>query len=219
MLKLPNISLVTINTDSPNKGLAVLKHCAALVEFGEIIMFTHKPLDMPSNIKLQLIDNCNYVQYNQFIVRELAAHIKTDFVLIVQTDGFILNVDKWKPEFLNYDYIGAPWPIEWNFPQRVGNGGFCLRSKKFLTASAALDNIDSNANGENRNEDAYLCKTNYNKLINMGIRFAPVELAADFSLEAFCSDCPRTYADTFGFHGSPKNYPTQGLLDRIRDNQ
>ena len=38
--------------------------------------------------------------------------------------------------FFDYDYIGAPWPN--NFVNRVGNGGFSLRSKKFLELTAKI---------------------------------------------------------------------------------
>ena len=33
-------------------------------------------------------------------------------MLIVQDDGFIINKNLWDEEFLSYDYIGAPWPLD-----------------------------------------------------------------------------------------------------------
>ncbi|SAL48353.1 hypothetical protein AWB74_02212 [Caballeronia arvi] len=34
--------------------------------------------------------------------------IETEYALIVQDDGWILDIGNWSDEFLSYDYIGAP---------------------------------------------------------------------------------------------------------------
>jgi hypothetical protein len=52
-----------------------------------------------------------------------------DFNLIIHADGFAVNSEAWTSEFLNYDYIGARWG-----DGIVGNGGFCLRSRKLYDA-------------------------------------------------------------------------------------
>jgi len=66
--------------------------------------------------------------------------IDTQFTLVTQWDGYVINAEAWTEEFLDYDYIGARWigdvvkaagsPPEYN----VGNGGFSLRSDIFLGA-------------------------------------------------------------------------------------
>ena len=43
--------------------------------------------------------------YSKFCLTELPSLITTDFVLIIQLDGYILNMDAWKDTFLDYDYI------------------------------------------------------------------------------------------------------------------
>lgn len=69
-------------------------------------------------------------------VEHLHRRFATDYVLVVQSDGFPLQPGL--SEFIGpYDYIGAPWgPPSWYtrlvFPHprfSVGNGGFTLRSK------------------------------------------------------------------------------------------
>ena len=52
-----------------------------------------------------------------------------DYNLIIHADGFAVNPEAWTDEFLNYDYIGARWG-----DGVVGNGGFCLRSRKLYDA-------------------------------------------------------------------------------------
>lgn len=52
-------------------------------------------------------------------------------ILIYQEDSFIFknNIE----EFINWDYIGAPWPKNTNdTPNHVGNGGISLRTKQIM---------------------------------------------------------------------------------------
>ena len=65
--------------------------------------------------------------YNKIVFYDLPNRIKTDYALFIQYDGFVLNGELFSEQFLNWDYIGAPWP---HFREHnVGNGGFSLRSK------------------------------------------------------------------------------------------
>jgi len=127
-------------------------------------------------------------------------------VLLVQHDGFVLNPDSWEDEFLQYDYIGAPWLVaDWsvtrfNFPEKllgtqvVGNGGFSLRSKKFLNASTRL--AQEGIIKKFDPEDVALCVWHKDAMEAAGARFAPPKIAARFSFEGH--DDP--YAKQFGFH-------------------
>jgi hypothetical protein len=56
---------------------------------------------------------------------------------VVQYDGMAANKMHWSDDYYNYDYIGAPWPdrFTWIRPEeKVGNGGFSLRSMKLIEA-------------------------------------------------------------------------------------
>ena len=44
----------------------------------------------------------------------LKEYINSEHVLVIQDDGHIVNPDIWDDNFLDYDYIGAPWPTEYN---------------------------------------------------------------------------------------------------------
>jgi hypothetical protein len=44
-----------------------------------------------------------------YCIYNLTRHIDTDYCLLVQPDGFVINPDKWDDDWYNYDYIGAPW--------------------------------------------------------------------------------------------------------------
>ena len=52
----------------------------------------------------------NVDSYNQMIFQDLHKYFKTSHCLIVQADSFVVNSSLWKDEFLEFDYIGGPWP-------------------------------------------------------------------------------------------------------------
>ncbi len=113
-------------------------------------------------------------------------------MLYIQYDGWVLDGSLWKDSWLEYDYIGAPWPWKQE-GQNVGNGGFSLRSvrlMKFLAKNSANFPVPKKAP-----EDAVLCQEYRPLLERMGFRWAPTYEAKAFSFERG-PQCP-----TFGFHG------------------
>ena len=47
----------------------------------------------------------------------------------MQWDSWIINPQQWTDQFLDYDYVGAPWL--WHTDNyQVGNGGFALHSRQ-----------------------------------------------------------------------------------------
>lgn len=127
--------------------------------------------------------------YSHFIVKKLHEIIKTDHVLLVQADGYGRNPENWEEGFLGWDYVGAPFPNG-----EVGNGGFSLRSKRFLEACATLP-------GPDVPEDAYLCQFRRSELESMGMKFAPLEVALRFSFEHPVEGIEWDASKSFGFHG------------------
>lgn len=195
-------------------GFKVINHCISVFKFDEVIVLSklnNVNFSKFTNIGCKVVKDdldSSYESYNFFMVNRLADHIKTDYVLTAQNDGFIINPSAWSSDNFNYDYIGAPWynPVgEDNL--RVGNGGFSLRSRKLLKACKKISqDLDPKSTG---NEDMFICRHAKGVLENVyGIKFAPVKLAAKFSVE--WGVCPeQTHIvqddfntfDTFGFHG------------------
>jgi len=154
-------------------------------------------------IKLALVENPNIEGtewisitpmgiggYCDFCLNKMADYIESDFVLIFQQDGFIVNPDRWNPEFLNYDYIGAPWgPIK---SPSVGNGGFSLRSRKLLKR------VKSVSCPQECNEDGVFCSL-APQLEREGFRYAPVDVARRFSIEMKI-DGEHLASECFGQH-------------------
>lgn len=125
--------------------------------------------------------------YSYFMAKMLWTCFATEFVLVVQADGYAVNPDKWSDEFLQYDYVGAPFPNG-----EIGNGGFSLRSRQFTVASMLLPDPDIP-------EDAFLCQKHHEGMCRSGIRYAPFEVARRFSFEHSVNGS--TKEEAFGFHG------------------
>lgn len=133
------------------------------------------------------------VDYNQIIFNEFALSSTQDFNLVIQWDGYPCNLEAWTDEFLKYDYIGAVWP--WT-AEKVGNGGFSLRSRKLLDSLRAMDT----AQCMHLPEDYVICIHLRSVLeTQFGIQFAPPQLADQFSIELNSSS--QWLGKSFGFHG------------------
>ena len=194
-LSLPQVTLCCVDsTPRLPWALKALQRCLEQVSFGDAILCTDgaslRGRPLPGGVRWVEIAPVRSIEaYSEFMIKGLAAHIRTSHVLIVQWDGFVLNAAAWRSEFLEVDYIGAPWnhiPEPWS----VGNGGFSLRSHRLLQALQDPAIVPSHP------EDLCICKTYRTHLEAQGLQFAPVPLAAQFAVE----DGPLS-AQVFGFHG------------------
>lgn len=201
-----NLSSVTLvgmdgSGNRPNI-IKAMRHSMSHFSFESCVLFSPVSkwslYEKDNKIRLQDIRKLTYKEWNEFVIKELYNHIHTKHYLFVDTDGFVLNPDKWDFTFLDYDYIGAKWSLGQDtiYKNRfgidcnntVGNGGFTLRSKRLLKEASRLD-----YNGDPP-EDAFLCIKNYDTLVKKGIRFAPPEVADKFSTDPY-------NGESFGFHG------------------
>lgn len=166
-------------------------------ECEEVLFVTDKSTNS-RNIVLPSVFGIN--EYNNFCVKELADIVKTEFVMIIQYDGMAVNKKYWNKDFYNYDYIGAPWPdrFQWiDKDEKVGNGGFSLRSAKLLEALKDKSIRFHDDNPRFKNEDAVICQGYREYLMRKHkITYAPIELANQFSHE-----WSNPTGKTFGFHG------------------
>ena len=210
MLILPNVTLVAVSSIDLDGTLFALSVSSSQIQFGVIKLLTSeliKPVN--ENIKVELIPKLDYLGYSKFMLEDLHSHIDTPHCLVIQADGFVLNPSKWQDKFLDYDYIGAPWPkrlvagpdrvtihMQKN---RVGNGGFSLRSKKLLLETSKI-NFDS-LNFLTMNEDMIIGHYMYEQMVAAGIRFPEPDFAAKFSVESPHAAYGQSPNTSFGFHG------------------
>ena len=213
MITLDNVSLVTATSINIERSIKALNYSMLGINFKNVKLFTN--IDIKNdNIETVKIDKLDYIGYSKFIVYDLYKYIDTDYALIIQDDGFVVNPNKWDNEFMKYDYIGAPFPIpslddniSYRDPFgnliRVGNGGFSLRSKKILSLATEL-NLEWKSYFGYYNEDGFYCVHNKHTYEENGCVYAPVEIAARFSHENQTSET--TGIEPFGFHGKRSQY-------------
>lgn len=206
--KLENVTLIGIDCVDVDRLILATDICLKNFDFGDVKLLSSIDSNHPNIVK---IDSLNSLEtYSEFCTKKLDNYIDTEFALIIQHDGFILNPYAWDDEFLNYDYVGAPWHIkDWaiekfGVPEElrdtilVGNGGFNLRSKKLIRAIKEMDL--ENSFDRYQPEDVVICVDKRNELEKKGIKFAPPEVAGKFSFEAI-DEVNNKWTDQFGFHG------------------
>jgi len=188
-LDLQQISLVCIETRNFDLAHFALKKSMEQAKFKEVLLLSSTPAPEATGITNILIPPISDIKkYSEFMIRDIGTYVKADFVLIVQWDSFILNPEIWDESFLQYDYIGAPWPHR---KEPVGNGGFSLRSKRLIQALKEIDTPQTHP------EDACICEYHRSELEQIHhIKFAPLDIAAKFAFEL---EVPSQ--KTFGFHG------------------
>ena len=209
-LKLPNVTLLAATSSEMDEAQVSMRISLQNIEFGAAkLLCTTAPKQKYPDIEYVSIPPLNSVDdYNEIIFQDLHKYFETSHCLIVQSDSFVVNSNLWKEEFLEFDYIGAPWSnkiqINPNLvlhleKNTVGNGGFSLRSHKLAETSAKI-NFNS-LKFPLKSEDIIICHYLYKEMLNNGIRFAPPELAAQFSMENVNHLYGQDVNSVFGFHG------------------
>lgn len=184
---LKDVTLACIDCRNPLSTVKAFEHTLELCEFPYVKLFTNiKTFPVPG-VEIVQSSVKSFEEYSRFCVFDLAACVDTSHCLIIQHDGFVVNPKAWTDEFLNYDYIGAPWA---HIENKVGNGGFSLRSKKLLVAGRSLKVNNYNP------EDRLICIDRWPHFAGQGCSKAPYELATRFSCENMA------YTGSFGFHGN-----------------
>lgn len=120
-----------------------------------------------------------------------------DKILLYQEDTYVFR--KGVSAYLDYDWVGAPWPLSFGFGGGgVGNGGFSIRSRKVLIRcleeAPSLDNVPAHAIAHMRvarldkcPEDVYFATTMNQRGFG---RLAPRDIAASFAQETCKSHNP-----------------------------
>ncbi len=211
-LNLSNITLLALSSVELDETELALMISSQDIDFGAIkFLYSGDCKKRYEEIEYLQVPSMNLRGYSKFILEDLYRFVETEYCLVIQADGFVLDAARWSPEFLKYDYIGAPWPqnlvlqpdnVRLDVSKNcVGNGGFSLRSKRLLleTANIDFDSLDYPCVAE----DFIICHYLFPDMQKKGVKFCPPELAAQFSIEspeALYGQMPGT---TFGFHGKP----------------
>lgn len=193
-LNLPNVTLICITSKNFDVHLNALKYSSRGINWGAVKLI--------GDLELNSLD-----EYSYAMVYKLRDYVTTDYCVTIQDDGFIINPEMWDWNWLNYDYIGSPWPLpkddfSYRTPEgkleRVGNGAVSLRSKKLLDLPFELD-LEWKSYYGNCNEDGFLCVHNRKILEENGVKFAPLSVAKHFAREHEIEE-NQDVVSPFGFH-------------------
>lgn len=191
-LYLPNVTLCFIEGVNIERMKTPVRNSLKDIQFGREVYLS----SLKSNWTTPIRSLPTRAEYSKFCMKELYNYIETDYVLIIQHDGYVVDWTGWDDINFQYDYIGAPW--WYSDGMNVGNGGFSLRSRKLLKALAEDETIS-----KYEPEDHHICRTYRRKLEKEhGIVFAPEDVARKFSIEGWPGRKAIPHKGQFGFHGN-----------------
>lgn len=160
------------------------------------------------NIAVFNMEDYNAIMKDASFWRSILLESGSEECIIVQDDGFIINGVGIR-DYLQYDYIGAPWADvrdnvyikKYINPEMVGNGGFSLRNVyKMIEVCEQCSEADKNAlfyyNINEIPEDIFFVK----HLKAMKANIAPFEVAKRFSVEQVMSDNPIGFHKFWNYH-------------------
>lgn len=244
-MKFDHITLVHINGregNYKNGQLSVLESMKQLPGSKGLLLTPRRPNALHDGIEHREIPKLGYHEYSFFVVYALHQFIDTDFVIIVQEDGWVVNGSAWREEFTDYDYIGAPIHLArvsaksgenrvyqgFGWTQFLGNeefkienvfnGGFSIRSKRFLESPARFKipyKIPAPVGigkfpkvltweDEGNLEDVQICLYMKDSLEEHGMRFPNIDVAKYFSFEHLTPSIHRNVKldEVLGHHAS-----------------
>lgn len=189
-IQLPQVTLICLTSlDFEGHKAAIDRSCEE-IEFGAVKLIWDE--------KIKNIDD-----WNKAITYDLYKYVDTEFCMLIHSDGHIINPQLWDPEWLSYDYLGAPWPLpsddfsyrdELGTLVRVGNS-VSLRSKRLMERVARFPWKPYYGN---TNEDGFIAVHHHAELTDEGYKFAPLEVAVHFSKEHAIPE--NEGLSTFAFH-------------------
>lgn len=208
MKNLRDVTLLAVSSIEIPKTILALQTSCQEINFGDIKLISHEcPKNLPSNIHFEKCPQINNIMdFNHYVFKNLGHHVDTSHCLMIQYHGFIIHPEIFEDSWLQWDYNGAPWRWmsnsyiyhETGEHIRVGNGGLSMRSKKLLDAPQKLG-LSLRQEQGHWNEDGNLTIYHRKAMLEHGIKYAPIEVAAKFSFENHVPE-NKHIEKTFGFH-------------------
>lgn len=201
-LQLPTITLLIADGVNASRAVKVIDKCKAVADFGAVKLLTHLPVE--SEHRIEIMPLKSLIAYSIFCLTEMYKYIDTEFCLVVQRDGWIINPGAWTDDWLQYDYV-APLFVQHD---DVGSGGFSLRSKRIMEAAAqryrAWDGTDEDAHLLQESVGSYEDGVLSLQMIYDGFKYAPKSEAMKFG-QGGNKNPQYYYSHPLGFHGDRQN--------------
>lgn len=199
MLDLPSVTLLCVETQMHEMARITIADMMTKVNFAEVVIHSDKPelIPIPGARYVKVPNWPEKIQCGRYCYNESPQSVNTPHMIFTEWDGGIRDVTQWTDEFLNYDYIGAPWPGraagQWD-PKglSVGNGGFTLWSKKLM------DCVRKNSSWGVGTDVHISCEHRPALETQCGAKWAPEEVGYHFSFEHGID--ARREKPSFGYH-------------------
>lgn len=203
MLELPDVTLVCVETQMHEMSRIAINDAVSKVKFGGVLIYTDKPelIEVPGATYTVVPNWPDKLKMGAFYYTEAANPIATSHALLMEWDAGVRDVEAWEDGFLEYDYIGAPWPGQphggWDPTGgfTVGNGGFALISKRLANYV-----FEHRARLSGINTDIGLCRQYRGEFESGALKakWAPEEVAYRFAFE--CGPPEQAVRSSFGYH-------------------
>lgn len=146
MLDLSNVTLVSIDSAADHYSKSNIRLAAISrivpeilkeIKFGDVLMINPfgKNADLLDISFKRLWDDKDVIKsiswLNNYIIKVLPKLIKTEWYLIIQWDGFVVNAQKWTNDFLSYPFLGGG--------HTMLNGGFSLRNTETMLKISTIN--------------------------------------------------------------------------------
>lgn len=177
VIKLPSVTLILLSglgyrTD---ENVKALEYSQRKIEFGAVKY-------------IQLGEIKDIDSWSRAAIYELPKYVETKHCLLIHENGFVVNPESWNPHWLEYDFIGSPFPLpqdDYSYRDEGGNivrvgNSVSLRSKKLLDLVATREWKPYYGF---YNEDGFITCHHRNWLESWGCKFAPLEEAKWFGRE------------------------------------
>jgi len=203
MIQLPTVTLLALATrDVDATGRAMVFSCQDIT-FGRCVLVSpYRPTGLPDYIEHIYIAAFPDTpgggipeEWNKEVFYNLANYFDTTHCLFIHADGYVVNPHKWQDSWLQYDYIGAPWPVIPPFytnpvtgeQVRVGNS-VGLRSRKLcllpMATNLPWERVDVTPTYEGNFHEDNMFSIRWKHIFEEhGCKFPTIDVAVDFSRE------------------------------------
>jgi len=218
-LYLPDVTLMMVDILCYDMARLSLEDSLRAADYGDVVVFSDQRIPGIS-------EEIRWVQvprwpsskvFGRWMWSDLADHLKTSHFLLTEWDCWVTNPEMWTDEFLEYDYIGAPW---WTPPGNYNVGNGCgLRSRRlmqYLKDHPTEFFLADDQEPFQGNDDTTMSIIYRPALERAGFRWADEQLASRLAFEY---TRPSLTSKHFMFHDSfnfPQVLEGERLAERIR---
>ena len=110
-LQLPRVALTMFDGAGEARAARAVNIATTGIDYAEVVYISpSRPSGLECDYRFVQIPRFDYATAMRFQARTMGELCHHDFQLSIEWDGFPINPHLWEDEFMEWDYIGAPWP-------------------------------------------------------------------------------------------------------------